>query len=276
MKQAIHPDLSRASRAQRGLFVRDAGRLAAWLIGYAAVALTLGLMYLGLTPIEILSFLAITTMGGLALLLAILTLNRRAAERALRDQDRWIHQSVETGLQDRLFDEARTRSLTAPAQATLVLSPVSQLTWALQQNMAALDRNAMGVAHPHLAIDWLVENPEFFDLLVLDVDGLGMPQTMEFLHDLEIADPELPVLALARNPRGLEMMPLRGFTQLSLGSSEDLSKRALAALIAKSASRSPRGPVRASGGRPGWQPRVIAGGADSTGRHPVRDDAANH
>lgn len=267
---------------------RNGCRTAAWLAGYMVTFTTAGLLYLGASAVETLAFLAAMTLGGLALLLGIMTQTRRAAVAAPPEPDVWIRKPVDEGLEDRLFREAQSRPRTPEPRVALVLSPMSHVARNLQDSVTAVDRNALCLSEPALAIDWLVENPDFFDVLLLDADGLGMPRTIEFLRDLLIVDPELPVIALTRHSRDLETYALRGFRQVTLADTGSLTRLALGELIegaldrrmplvdrkAKSQMETGTG-INSAVRDGGWRPRVIPGGARKTGRAPVFDDAGN-
>lgn len=262
----------------------DPGRTVAWLGGYVAAITTGGLLYLGASAVEVLGFLAAMTLGGLALLISMMTQTRRIAAAQPKGRNAWIRKPVAEGLEDRLFREAKSRPRTPEPRATLVLSPLSHVARNLQDGVTAMNRNALSLSDPKLAIDWLVENPDFFDVLLLDADGLGMPRTIEFLRDVLIVDPELPVIALTRHSRDLETYALRGFRQVTLADTGSLTRLALGGVIDAALERDLRridqtamgGPDTASPIRfPGRHLRVIPGGAAQTERMPVLDDAGN-
>ena len=161
------------------------------------------------------------TFVGLGML-ALVGLYGMGGKRRSADQS-WIRQPVEQDLEQRLF--ATQQELTAaigpkPANCGLMIGASHEAARNLQSWVHELGRNAMTCHRLDLARDWIADNEQMFDYVVVDIAGVGAPAVTDFCRDLRKHGYDLPVILATRFPvqdEIAELPPLLGIQVVPLG-----------------------------------------------------------
>src|SRR5690606_38119740 len=133
-------------------------------------------------------------------LLVIVGLARRSPHRDARDRA-WIGAPVDGALADRLYREAAGRpGIGPPQKSVLVVSASAEEARKLQEGLQELQRHAITLADTLTAIDWIVENEDFFEAIILDVPGLALCPCRAFCRDLQDLGLPIPVVLASSFP----------------------------------------------------------------------------
>ncbi|WP_205911840.1 hypothetical protein [Rhodobacter sp. SGA-6-6] len=180
---------------------------------------------------------------------------------------------MDGALADRLFREAAGRpGIGPPQKSVLVVSASAEEARKLQEGLQELQRHAITLADTLTAIDWIVENEDFFEAIILDVPGLGLGPCRAFCRDLQDLGLPIPVVLASSFPTHGLRAAFADFGPVLLiavsggkmrlrielaGMFQEIELRGMGQGGSSGEDRPPPGK--------GWTPRVIHGGGESGG-----------
>lgn len=232
-------------------------------LGCAAVAASL----LGAMPAGFLIGWALLLAASL-LLIGWLARRGRSGGRAARDRS-WIGAPVDEALVDRLLQQTLPDP---PLKSVLIVGGHADAARNLQEGLQDLNRHAITIADTLTAIDWIVENEDFFEAIILDVPGLGLGPCRAFCRDLQDLGRPIPVVLASSFPTHGLRAAFADFEPVLLiavsggnmrlrielaGMFQEIELRGMGQSGSPGKDRLPPGK--------GWTPRVIHGGGEIGG-----------